>query len=407
MKRLYCLAFSVMLFLACSGEKGQHTAVPFSSLLLSQNTQFAAGETISLQFQHSSPSEAFLLVENANGITLLEGATEKGVIQYNIPKIYSQKAGKCHWKLLHGGETVLSGMLNISPSTLQKPLLEAYFGPPSLMAGETDYAMLVAIPVDQYDNALLSGSKIAIKEQSGDAIAADSISTRNLLGWKRIYSRPKAGKLLLSAYTEKSSSKELTSTIYPANAIDFEIRVQRTHAFADGNQIIDFITSELSDIYGNLVSDGTQVHFSVETSKGQLLSSWASTIQGKATAKLLHPETVEHWKVTAFVPGAAKSNTLDVLFEPALSDFDFEVSKEDSRISVGPINSFLEQLIPDGMTIELKIRDQNGTLTKLKTNTRNGMGYFDLEKEFFVKGKYQLEIGVGGITKTQQLSFNE
>ena len=147
----------------------------------------------------------------------------------------------------------------------------------------------------------------------------------------------------------------MTASIYPSNPVDFLITASMTHAYADGNQMISFSTSKLVDQFNNTISDGTQVHFSIETGNGQILSSWAAVVEGVATAKLLHPEASDEWKITAFISGAAMSNTLKIKFLPAFSDFSINVSKKDNEISVGPIHSFLGQWIPDGFPVEFKI----------------------------------------------------
>jgi len=89
-----------------------------------------------------------------------------------------------------------------------------------------------------------------------------------------------------------------------------------------------------------------------------------------------------------------------------VKDFEITFSEEKSMVTIGPIHSFMGQLIPDGMPIQLEIFNY-GTSVETKTSTsKSGIGHFILNPEFFPEGKYTIKATVSGITKTQHLQLN-
>jgi len=131
-----------------------------------------------------------------------------------------------------------------------------------------------------------------------------------------------------------------------------------------------------------------------------------TTLDGVAEARLLHPNQKESWNVTAYITGAAQSNTIPIPFESAIKDFEIILSEEKRTITIGPIKSFMEQLIPDGMPIQLEIfRDSISIETKTSTS-KSGIGRFNLSPEFFPEGKYTIKATVSAIKKTQHLQLN-
>ena len=187
--------------------------------------------------------------------------------------------------------------------------------------------------------------------------------------------------------------------IFPSLPENFEIKSSRKHAYADGNQITEFITSILKDEHGNIVSDGTLVEFVIKNANGFMLQTQGSTINGQAIGKILHPNHKDTWQIKAYVMGMAESNVLTIDYIQVLDDFDVKFENNNREITIGPLVSFMEQLIPDGALVKLDIfKDAKKIDTKIETSS-DGMVKFWLEEGFYVSGDYDIQIKALGIQK--------
>lgn len=385
----------------CSSETPKlDTSGNYPSILLTKQTNYSAGDNIALRFKANQKTGCALVVKNALGSSILEPVLKDGIMEFQIPASYSQKAGLCHWEFVTTQEKPISGTLKIVPNTKKATQIESYLGPRSITAGNIDFSMFVIVPTDIYDNTLTNGTEVIVKHQFEDNISQNKIEIKNLMAWTTIGATEKAGRMLVTASCNNTDSKELTTLVYPSNAIDFTITSKRDHQYADGNQIITFSSSVIIDQFNNTISDGTLVSFIIEDKASNLLQTSGITINGIAIAKLLHPAKEETWKVTAYVTGVAKSNTTTIAFEAAVKDYTITFAEDNRTVFVGPIKSFMNQDIPDGLEIQLVIYDSQNQLLETKiTTSKNGLAKFKLSPDFFANGHYNLKINSAGISK--------
>ncbi len=368
--------------------------------LLTAETEFEAGSTIVLTFSTTNTSTPNLYLSNSYGATILKPHLENGVLNYQLPKTFSNKAGKVNWTLL-SDNTRLSGQLNVS-SKQEVVSMETYLGPPSIEAGETDYTMLVVIPTDIYDNPLKDSTVVSVKHQFLDQERKAIIYMKNSISYKNIASELKTGRMLISSECLGKNSKEYDANIMSGIPTDFTITYKRHHEYADGNQITNFSTSVIKDKYNNMVSDGTYVDFFITNSSNHILKTSGSTINGIANAKMIHPDHKDIWTVKAFIEGMAKSNNLSLIYKQAVLDFRVTLSEDNRTISIGPIKSFMDQMIPDGLEVKLHVYQNDIKLKTLFKNTFEGHTRFKLSPDIFPKGSYTFKIETAGIKKTHQ-----
>jgi len=405
-KTVYYISLVLLVLFGCADSTEMKPSKEGVFEVLEIRESYVAGESIKIRFGYEQSSEAVLLVNNAYGMTVLEPQISANEISFELPKAFNENAGSYAWELVENQKTVSSGRFTITPNSVERTYLETYLGPRSISAGNDDFTMMVVSPTDRYDNPVLSGTEVLIKNQFEDKIESTMLKTNTLVAWQRINAREKSGRLLITASCNTTNSKELTSIIFPANGTDFNIDFKRNHSYADGNQIITFSTSKIADEYGNTISDGTLVSFLVTDTSGNQLRTMGTTLDGVAEARLLHPNQKETWSVKSYITGAAQSNAIPIPFESAVKDFEIILSEEKRTVTIGPIKSFMGQLIPDGMPIQLEIF-RNGAPIETKTSTsKSGIGRFILTSEFFPEGNYTLEATVSAITKTQHLRLN-
>lgn len=376
----------------------QHTENASEIKLLTSETTYKAGTEIVLKFSTSEAIKPLLYCTNSYGSTLIQPDLERDILSYSIPKHIVQKKGRVSWKLLND-DISLSGQFTIK-AKLEVASMETYIGPPSIQAGATDYAMLVVIPTDDLDNPLPKNTRVNAKHQFLSNEVSDTIKTEHLIAYKNIYSKKESGRMLVSSECLNTNSKEFTVNILPAIPEGFSISAKRPHEYADGNQITTFETSVLKDQEDNIVSDGTFVTFLITNEKGNVLKTYGSTISGVATAKIIHPDYSTQWRIQAYINGMAESNVIALNYKQAITDFEFQFSENSRAITIGPLKSFMEQMIPDGLSVKLQIYKNNTLIETMKTTSVDGYAQFKLKSDLIENGDYTIAIQTAGLEKT-------
>lgn len=355
-----------------------------------------AGEVLNIEFDYNGNSEVVLYCSNSYGSSLIQ--PEKGeTLLFKIPTEISNKSGVLSWEL-HTSSNPISGQIHILPKT-EINAIETYIGPPSIEAGGTDYTMVVTIPTDHLDNPLKDSTKVAIKHQFLDTRKIDDIYTEHGFGYKNLYSYRPSGRMIINTECLGLNSKEFDVNVVPAIPTDFEISAKRIHNFADGNQITTIKTTLIKDRFDNIVSDGTFVSFFITNASGYKEETFGTTIDGIATAKMIHPDHEDSWSITAYVEGMANSNTISVNFEQAISDFDVSFAEDNRSITIGPLKSFMNQFIPNGLNVTLIISQNEKVIGEITEQSVEGFATFKLKKDRYPQGTYDIKIEAAGLKK--------
>ncbi len=402
--KLCCYIVVFMLFFGCK-EEVVDTKTISKAILISIPDDGVVGNAIEFEFYVKGDGMPILKLENSFGSMFFQPKIKKSTAVFNIHKKYTEQSGIYTWKLFSNKKILLQNSFFLAPKDEDTREIEVYFGPRSIKAGGYDFSMLTILPADVYDNPLSDGTPIDIFQQMSNEKQEFQNQLTDGYTWIRLYSDDNAGRMLVSGIVNEIYSKELTSMIWASNSVDFTIDYSRVHKFADANQVITYTTSIIKDKYDNVVGDGTFVRFIVENQAGGRLQAIGTTIGGIATGKLLHPAAPDTWKATAFIYGESQSNTIEVSFESAIKDYNLSFSPDNRTITVGPILSFMEQLVPDGIVIDLEIYKDKTLMGTQQTNSRLGKGVFNLEKGFYPPGDYDIKVIVTGITKEFNLKL--
>jgi hypothetical protein len=378
-----------------------------SFALVSKTKSFVAGNTIELEFSSTSASEKpVLFIVHSYGKTLLDVTAEKANYIFKIPENYCNKTGCVSWFLIHKNETTLSGTFEITSNNKTKTVIENYLGPRTILAGGKEFTMMVTVPTDSFDNPKKDGTNVILKHQFLQNVTNLNLKTKDFIAWYDIFSPTKSGKLIVSTECDTIVTKEIETEIYPNLATNFTINDVRNHEFADGNQITHFTTSIIKDQFGNTVSDGTLVSFIIKTKNNLVLKTFGTTLNGIASAQILHPDHSENYTVKGFVTGIAESNSLTLKYKPIITTFKYSFSNKNRTLTVGPIKSFMNQLVPDGIKVIVKVFHQNKLINRLQEDLSKGSATFELSEDFYKEKKYQFEITTLGIMqKTITLNY--
>ncbi|WP_245234807.1 hypothetical protein [Tamlana crocina] len=366
-------------------------------ILLTNIHNYQAGEPVVLKFSTSLNNTPPLYCSNSYGSTLILPKLENQVLEYELPHSFTKKIGIINWTLLQN-ESSISGTIIVKPKA-EVAIMETYLGPTSIEAGEVDYSMLVVIPTDSLDNPVPSNTLVNINHQFLNSENSESVFTKNLIAHKNIHSKKESGRMLVSSESLGTSSKEFTVIVSAAIPTGFTISSSRPHQYADGNQITTFSTSVIKDKHNNIVSDGTFVTFFITNSKDNILKTSGTTIDGVASAKIIHPDYADDWTIKAFVEGISESNEISISFKQVIEDFTVSFSERNRIISVGPLQSFMKQLIPDGLQVKLIIYHDNKLIDTIIKTAFNGFVNFNLKPEVYKNGNYNFTIETAGLTK--------
>lgn len=400
----YILALLLLCY-GCSKDKPKEEVILKEASLITKNTHFEVAQDINLQFYCTPNKDVYLLLRNAYGTTMITAEYKNGKAVFTLPKNYRRIVGPCYWELINRNKTYLTGEIYIYANPTNKTLIESYLGPPSILAGGRDYSMMVIVPTDLYDNPVNTGTPIDFSYHYEHKKMDRELFTKDLIGWTTIFSGMETGRILTYSSSNGTSSKEFTTIVRPNKATDFTISYDRVHDFADGNQVITFTTSIIKDDYGNVVSDGTLVNFTIIDSDGKQLNCIGTTLSGIAKGKMLHPVKREFWTIKAFVSGTAESNSISVDFKKAIYDYEVTYTEGNRNIKVGALKSFMNQLVPDGLPVLLYINKDDRLLEIKNTTSLDGIATFFLSSDFFEDGEYKLTVEVAGIQKTQNLEL--
>ena len=334
-----------------------------------------------------------LLCHASYGSTIIDGEMEASEVIFKLPKHLVNKVGLVDWQL---GK--MEGQIYIEAQDSVHNM-ETYLGPPSIIAGTEDYSMLVSIPTDKLDNPLPDGTKVRVNHQFQRNIESEFTYVKDRVAHKNLYSYPRANRMLVSSVSKGKDSKEMTLNIVPEIPRSFKIYVDRNHNFADGNQISKLYTSTIKDKYGNLVADGTYVKFIIKDKNDHTLQTFGSTVNGIAQANMLHPNSYDEWTIKAFIEGIAESGTIRIIYVNIMEDFKYFAHEGNRKITVGPLKSFMNQLVPDGLPVSLNLYQGDELIQSLYRESENGKVSFHLLEENAPKGKYSCVIKTAGLEK--------
>lgn len=362
---------------------------------LHHKQEYVASTSMKLKFTGTASNLPELKISFSLGSTLISGMIKEKTIVYELPPFISTVSGRVNWELVN---TKTRGNFTIIPHT-QIAQMETYVGPPSIIANDKDYSMVVTLPLDSYDNVQEDGTAVSFNYHKENKSILHHKQVQHLIAYDYIASTKKTGNILLAASAGKKSSKEFTIDIYAGLPVSFTLSRKRNHNYADGNQLASFYTSVLKDEYDNVVNDGTLVTFYITTSEGAVLQTTGTTIKGVATGLMVHPEKRETWSIVAVVAGMATSDTIVMDFEPVFENYQIAINEEARTVTVGPFLSFMQQIIPDGLTVELTVLGKTISQS-FEKQSFNGQVVFELHPDLIPRGMYTITVNAGGITRT-------
>ena len=397
------IVMTAIIYSCSEKQKIEKTAIAADAFkIVTPIDQVVTKNGIKIKFQSYNNDDFELLefvVSGTYGTTVIKPQLDQDQLAIHIPEVISQHSGIIEWKLIAGETTLERGSFKLLPNIKQLKTVENYVGPRSIIANERDYTMLVSIPVDSLDNMLPDQTFVQMSKQFKGDITSTEKEIKSGFAWQRIPAPLTTGRLITGSTLQQISSKELIVDIFPDIAVPFKITKSSNHNYADGNEIIILQTDQIKDSHGNIMTDGTLVTFFIKDDHDNSWQTTASTVNGYAFAKALHPQAPSTWTVKGVINGMVESPELNITFKSIIDKIPFSFS-ENKTVTIGPLTSYLGQLVPDGIPVQLKI---DGSEIILKTH--NGIATYTFDTKIIEPNTYDIQIKTLGITTTKSIEL--
>lgn len=394
MKALFHIATIITLLLVAPHQ--QSTQLP--EIQLTVDSTYNVGYPVSFNINSSLAStQAVLVIKDSWGLHALPTELAPGTNVIIIPTALTTKSGRVDLELWVNEDLSAKTHFNMAPQNLKQPFPEVYTGPRFLLAGGADEAMMVATPLDSLDNPLPEGTEVnyRVRGRGGDQLSTGVI--QGLFTYHMFNSDRQTGIMTAHMTCANSSSPEFDFFVKSAAPGDFNIIQDQLHQEADGQQLVRITTDELTDSLGNVLVDGTIVRFIAESSLGSFNQYSAPTINGVAVAEFPFPAEAQSWNLKALIPGYARSNRLEIVFEPSLKELTAHYQLETHSLVIGPLITRFGNQIADGTKIKVLLKTPDKHSIELITTTRLGMSRVDLASAKIPNGTYDIEFYGGGL----------
>ncbi len=372
--QLCCVLF-LCLLTACTSatETASDIApIPPSALQIEAPAQINAGEPLQLIVYTTPPDTTTPILLTAQGTFGFYPQKETpavGHAHFTIPPLQTRHAGVVHLQA-SVGQIGSSATVEILPGTAVDPVLPLV-GPRSIVADGDHWTMAITTPRDALDNPVADGSVVTLRAQHPVAMGAAPESglelietkTRNLVSWARIYSRTRAGRLLLTATADDGHSPERVVLEVPGPPILFALQADPLTAAADGHQWIRIRSEQITDRFGNVLLDGNEVTILAAMPPDEMRTVPAITVDGRIYTTLQAPTRPGTMFVRAWI-GGASSQAVMVTFTPGPAVQTITLSSvwqtDGILLRAGPLVGDREQFVPDGTEVTFTIMGPNG-----------------------------------------------
>jgi hypothetical protein len=378
-----------------------------SSIEIDAPGEIMAGQPISVTvsvFDSSNNMEIVLILEGSFGAVPQISDSSQGEAIFSLGSNWTQYAGALKLTARAGGvETTRT--VNVIPGPAADPILPLV-GPRSIVADGEHWTMVVAVPMDEFGNAVAEGTQTAIHvqhpvapgqlpESAQEHIAAE---TRHQLTWARIYSGHTAGQTSISVTADDAHSPERSIREMPGPPVAVDISANPAILAADGRQLVFLSTGQIKDQFDNILLEGTSVNFLATEPNGSRRIIPATIVDGRAYATLQSSSEPGTMTVKSWIAGVESGN-VNITFEegPAISAFSvaINIAEDELFLSAGPLVAALNQLVPDGTDVTFTLTGPNGFSAEHVAQTDFGYVVTPIRRAGLPSGQYRLEASAG------------
>jgi len=399
-----------MALVACSPAASSTLLPPtlaVRALSMSVPARIPAGVPLTVVVQ-ATPAAAIgsilLTAQGTFGLLPQQQPLVAGQATFTFVQIHTQFAGTVQLRASVAGVEV-SSSVTIVPGPAVDPVLPLV-GPRSIVADGNHWTMAVTTPRDALDNPVAEDTLVTLQIQHpittvqslGEGIARIETRTRNLLSWARIYSRTRAGQMLIAATADYGHSPERSVLAVPGIPVSFRLTADRFSVPADGRQLVRLQSDQITDRFGNVLLDGTSVMVLATMLPDEQRSLPATTIDGRIYTALQAPSQPGTMTVQAWIAGVA-SQPLQLEFTPGPAVQPILVTSQKAANGVvlraGPLVGQLGQFIPNGAAVTFALRAPDGSVETFHASADYGYAEIALRQRVLLAGVYHVTVTAG------------
>lgn len=332
-----------------------------------------------------------------------------GVATFALPPEITRGTGTLTLIADSGGQ-IGTGSVTVLPGPAVGPLLPVV-GARSVVADGTDRSMVVAIPVDEWGNAIADGSAVTVVHRDPTGLTSTADATMaHLLGWLELPSGTVAGRgqvWLQAGPNGAVTGQQVSLDEVAGPPLPFTVTAvdptQPGRLGADGQNLLELRTSVLTDRFGNVQPDGTLVTVEWRGPAGPARAS-AVTISGVAELSVQAPTLAGTVTVTASARGTATAAPLEVVYPAVVTDVpvDSRVDERGLVVTVGPVNRTGGTYVPDGTAATVVLTDRAGHTVSAAAGLVDGSVVQLLPTSAMV-GAYTVTVAVLGAVTTMDV----
>lgn len=403
-----CLLLALVL-LACTPQSTAPTIViePVRALRIEAPSLLRAGTplTILVYVTPATATNTVLLTAQGTFGFLPQGQQPvAGVARFSLKQLHTRFAGAVQVRASSGAIAVDTTVV-ITPGPAVDPILPQ-IGPRAIVAGGEQWTMVVATPRDALDNPVVSETPVTFRAQhpvaptAAPATGVETIvvPTQHLIAWTRIHSRNDAGPLRIAVNAGFGHSPERVVIVTPGLPVPFQLLADKTHAPADGRQLVQISSSQIRDRFGNVLPDGTSTLLLATMTAQDQRALPAITIDGRIYTTIQAPSQPGVMQIQGWIAGVT-SEPLTITFGagPAVQPIEVVTKKiaEGMQVIAGPLVGDLGQFIPDGADVTFTITAPDGQVEEVIAPADYGYAQLLLRRGALVDGEYQITVTAG------------
>ncbi len=281
--------------------------------------------------------------------------------------------------------------------------IASYIGPKTIWPKGIQKAMHLNIPRDSFHNAMLNEELVSLSAKYPDGSIRKKELEVNKLHVSNVFiGEDKSSKIYVGTKKGSSAGPEQEVEVVAFWPHQIYVELIEHFPFADRRQRLRLHTNQMSDRFGNLIADGTNVVFEIMNDQGALSLHKAFTIDGKASISIRNPMKPTNWTIKACVGGVVCSESIEVNFDSNIKSFDLYFDKLSREINIGPVIASLSNLVPDGTEVNLNFQGTSNEINKT-IELEDGKAVCDLS--LFPPGEYDVKVTISDKLKTMKIKL--
>lgn len=365
----------VLLLLACN-DKQENTSLAFesSNLNSSKTDTLQVGTKIQLDITKLEQNNTYTIIcKNSLNNTIKTFTKKEGQNFLDLPKEISYKKGLLWVEIFKDQNKIFEKKYYLLPQSKVQNL-ENYFGQKFMDLDISPNPQIISLLLDKYDNTTSPEFPIIYTlNQEKNTKVLEIKNPQNICIYDDTDVK-KTGEKSVSIHYQNIFSEEEIYYITSGFAENFMINAELENNLADGNSLYTLKTNVIKDKYGNILEDGSVVSFTIKNNFTNY-SIEATTINGIAETRILHPEKSQKIQISANCKPYAKSNTIDLNFNTAIQKLPYQQTK--NGIHIGPIATILGNYVAENTPVFIEVQNvQNSSKICYEVRSTNGFANF-------------------------------